>query len=240
MTRAVFSAIRPALARVICSDIDSAGSAFVVHEEGYLVTANHVISKIELQNGAIVSNYSTDISIELGGVTYAATIANDQTNPAPLVFDYSILKIDTDLQLTKLEIAPYADAFQGDDLLCAGYPLNFGELVVSKGIVSALVRHPSILNSLQMIDSIVTDSLMQFGSSGGPLIMVETSRVIGINTRKHSQSDAHSTLYEYVTNALPEDNVLRRLVECTYQYRHLGFHHANSMQYVMRDPAYPQ
>lgn len=240
MPRDAISAVRPAIGRIICRDINSTGTAFVVNESGYLVSANHVVSKMAFSNGSLVSNYSKDIQIEICGKAYDAAIVNDLSEPAPLVYDYVILKIEPDDDLSAIKIEPLSNISQGDDVICAGFPLDFDEMIVSKGIVSALVRHPSSSNSLQIVNSIVTDADMQFGTSGGPLLYADTGNVAGINTRKHNHMDDLQSLYFEAKQSLSETDYVRRLIESTLKFRHLGFHHANAIQYVTMDPAYPK
>lgn len=64
----------------------------------------------------------------------------------------------------------------GADVLAVGAPEGFS-WTVSKGIVSA-IRDAGGLRIIQ------TDAPINRGNSGGPLILIESGRVIGVNTLK--------------------------------------------------------
>ena len=132
------------------------GSAFVMTEDGYVVTNSHVLSGVR---GAYVGT-------RYGSEEYA-----------PVVADYS----DVDLALLKLPgNGPYsfvdfgrsAALALGGDLIILGYPLEGETLTVTRGVLSA--RRPGWLQ---------TDATANPGNSGGPALN-ERGQVIGVVTAK--------------------------------------------------------
>ena len=139
------------------------GSGFVISDDGYIVTNNHVIEGAD------------EILIEFfpGG---------DEGVPAELVgtdpnTDIAVLKVD----LEGLEYVEFGDsnavgARVGDWVMAMGNPLGQG-FSVSAGIVSA--RNRSLQGTYD--DYIQTDAAINRGNSGGPLFNMD-GEVVGVNT----------------------------------------------------------
>ncbi len=142
----------------------SLGSGFLVNEQGYILTNAHVISN------------AVDIRVVLSEELkeYPARIIGIDR-----LSDTALIKIDPDFIPTVLPFGD-SDALQmGEVVLAMGNPLGFQHSVTS-GLISAKERvspHPKdrFVNYLQ------TDSAINPGSSGGPLINLH-GEVIGINT----------------------------------------------------------
>ncbi|MEX3014577.1 Do family serine endopeptidase [Gymnodinialimonas hymeniacidonis] len=136
------------------------GSGFVISEDGYLVTNNHVIEgadeiMIEFRNG-------TELPAELIG-----------TDPTT---DIALLKVESDEPLPFVEFGVSADHRVGEWVMVMGNPLGQG-FSVSVGVISAFGR--SLQGSYD--DFIQTDAAINQGNSGGPLFNLE-GEVIGVNT----------------------------------------------------------
>ena len=136
------------------------GSGFVISDDGYIVTNNHVIQGAD------------EISVEFftGGTMDAKLIGTDPNT------DLALLKVDTDRTLS---FVPWGDsdaARVGDWVMAMGNPLGQG-FSVSAGIVSA--RGRALSGSYD--DYIQTDAAINRGNSGGPLFNLD-GEVIGINT----------------------------------------------------------
>ncbi len=136
------------------------GSGFVISEDGYLVTNNHVIEgadeiMIEFRNG-------TELPAELIG-----------TDPTT---DIALLKVESDVPLPFVEFGVSADHRVGEWVMVMGNPLGQG-FSVSVGVISAFGR--SLQGSYD--DFIQTDAAINQGNSGGPLFNLE-GEVIGVNT----------------------------------------------------------
>jgi serine protease Do len=140
----------------------SLGSGFVINDEGYVLTNNHVVKD------------ATDIKVRLtDGREFEAKLVG--RDPAT---DVALIR----LQNVKGKLPTVAlgdsDALeQGDFVLAIGSPLGFRESVTF-GIVSAKDRQ---LTGSAFDDFLQTDAAINQGNSGGPLFNMK-GEVVGINT----------------------------------------------------------
>ncbi|MDT0682347.1 DegQ family serine endoprotease [Roseicyclus sp. F158] len=135
------------------------GSGFVISEDGYIVTNNHVIEQAD------------EINIEFfSGDELPAEVVGTDPNT-----DLALLKVDAE-SLPHVPWGDSDDARVGDWVLAMGNPLGQG-FSVSAGIVSA--RGRALSGSYD--DYIQTDAAINRGNSGGPLFNLD-GEVIGINT----------------------------------------------------------
>lgn len=216
---------------VKCPDFNSAGTGFFVTEDGHFVTNIHVISNIYLSDGYPNIEYSDDLYIDINGRLVSAQLVTDKGNIHSIVHDYAILTVDGVNDFETIDIAPNLDGVQqGDRVICLGYPLDIDNLVVTKGLVSALIRSPSHHSELHHINTILTDALVQFGNSGGPMFHIKTGNVIGVNTRKHDWSTRlREKIKEYTRNKKEEIKNISRYLLKRY---HIGLNHAVSTEYI--------
>ncbi|MGR3662068.1 MAG: Do family serine endopeptidase [Paracoccaceae bacterium] len=136
------------------------GSGFVISEDGYIVTNNHVIDGAD------------EIMIEFfSGVELPATLVG--TDPKT---DIALLKVESDTTLPFVAFGDSDIMRVGDWVLAVGNPLGQG-FSVSAGIVSA--RNRALSGSYD--DFIQTDAAINRGNSGGPLFNID-GEVIGVNT----------------------------------------------------------
>jgi serine protease Do len=137
------------------------GSGFVISEDGYVVTNNHVIEGAD------------EILIEFfSGEELPATIVGTDPNT-----DIALLKVDaTGLPFVEFGDSNGMGARVGDWVMAMGNPLGQG-FSVSAGIISA--RDRSLSGTYD--DYIQTDAAINRGNSGGPLFNME-GQVIGVNT----------------------------------------------------------
>ena len=136
------------------------GSGFVVSEDGYVVTNNHVIEGAD------------EILVEFPDLTeYSAKVVGIDKN-----IDIALLKIEADKPLTFVKFGDSDLARVGDWVMAIGNPLGQG-FSVSAGIISA--RNRTLSGSYD--DYIQTDAAINRGNSGGPLFNMDGS-VIGVNT----------------------------------------------------------
>lgn len=136
------------------------GSGFVISEDGYIVTNNHVIEGAD------------EILIEFfdGSEVPADVIGTDPNT------DIALLKIDSE---EALPFVPFGDSDivrVGDWVMAVGNPLGQG-FSVSAGIVSA--RNRALSGTYD--DYIQTDAAINRGNSGGPLFNMD-GEVVGVNT----------------------------------------------------------
>ncbi len=136
------------------------GSGFVISEDGFVVTNNHVIDKAD------------EIKVEFfSGVELDATVIG--TDPKT---DIALLKVESDEPLPFVNFGDSDAALVGDWVLAMGNPLGQG-FSISAGIVSA--RNRALSGSYD--DYIQTDAAINRGNSGGPLFNMDGD-VVGVNT----------------------------------------------------------
>ncbi|MBT3367809.1 MAG: trypsin-like serine protease [Nitrospina sp.] len=142
----------------------SLGSGFLINREGYILTNAHVISN------------SVNIRVVLaeGKKEYPAKIIGIDR-----LTDTALIKIEPDFIPT---ILPFGDSDKlkmGEVVLAMGNPLGFQHSVTS-GLISAKERVAPHAGD-RYVNFLQTDSAINPGSSGGPLINLY-GEVVGINT----------------------------------------------------------
>jgi len=158
----------------------SSGSGVIIDPDGYIVTNAHVLS------GADHAQVILPASALPGGRQDGAP-GLGRTLPAQVVgvdaeTDLALLRVP-ETGLPFLELNPTQPIYQGQLVLAFGSPMGL-EDSVSLGIVSSRARQ---FAPEDMIAYIQTDTPINPGSSGGPLVDT-AGRVVGINTLFLSQS----------------------------------------------------
>ena len=148
------------------------GSGFIVSEDGYVVTNQHVIEgadKIEIS----INGREDPVEAEVAWSDFS--------------LDLAILNIDTeelDQELSPLEMGDSNKIRPGDWAIAIGNPLGF-EHTVTVGVISALGRPIQIPTDDRQVRTyqnlIQLDAAINPGNSGGPLLNNQ-GKVIGINT----------------------------------------------------------
>ncbi|MEE2677732.1 MAG: DegQ family serine endoprotease [Myxococcota bacterium] len=141
--------------------VPSLGSGFVISEDGYIVTNNHVIENVD----SIQVLFRDEREFE------AEVIGRDPKT------DLALLRIETDDKLFALPLGDSESVRPGEWVVAIGNPYGL-EHTVTAGIVSAKHR---IIGQGSYDDFIQTDAAINPGNSGGPLINLR-GEVIGINT----------------------------------------------------------
>jgi len=167
------------------------GSGVLVSEDGYILTNNHVISRVQ------------NISVGLwdGRFATAQVVGSDPET------DLAVLKID----LTGLPAAPLSEETNvrvGDVVLAIGNAFGLSH-TVTMGIISATGRND--LRSVLYEDFIQTDAAINAGNSGGALINYR-GEVIGINTRNLGQMQGAQNIGFAIPIAMAKD-VMQQIVE---------------------------
>jgi serine protease Do len=140
---------------------EALGSGFVISEDGYIVTNNHVIEGAD------------EITIEFfGGKKLPAKLVG--TDPKT---DIALLKVEAGEPLPFVSFGNSDLMRVGDWVMAMGNPLGQG-FSVSAGIVSARGRE---LNPGAYDNYIQTDASINKGNSGGPLFNMD-GQVVGVNT----------------------------------------------------------
>ncbi len=231
---------KSATGKVICADVGKTGSGFFINDRGFFITNNHVVTRMNIdETGAIRLDYSRQIFIEIAGNTYRASLVIDENSDRPVVYDYAILRLNI-APNAYFDIANLSEISQGEEVIAIGYPLDFDEPIVSSGIISAIISRPSHINALHRIRTFLTDTLITYGNSGGPLVRALDGRVIGITTMPHEiRDEARERLLRYINlpgiEAMPP---IRDLIEFVLRYLTIGFNYAISIEYPMSDPVF--
>lgn len=164
------------------------GSGFIITDDGYILTNNHVVANA---NGIFVTLTS--------GKEYKAEIIGTDSRT-----DIALIKIDAK-GLKPLEIGDSTTLKKGQWVLAIGSPFGLDSTVTS-GIVSAINRDTG-----DYLPFIQTDVPVNPGNSGGPLINLD-GEVVGVNSQIVSQSGG----YMGISLAIPIDeamNVVDQLKE---------------------------
>lgn len=226
---------------VECPDIGVKGSAFFVNDGGYLVTNNHVVAEPRTEDSVLIFQYSQRISVVVAGKGYRAVMVSSTDSLQPSVYDYAILRVEGISEGPHLRVGDPSVVRPGDQVICLGFPLDFESVIATTGIVSALVRRPSPINALHLMRTFVTDAVVQFGNSGGPMVHVESGTVVGINTLRHELPDALTQRLESWSShpSAADFPLVRDLVDFTLKYTYVGLNVAVSVEHAKADPAWP-
>jgi len=167
------------------------GSGVLVSEDGYILTNNHVISRVQ------------NISVGLwdGRFATAQVVGSDPET------DLAVLKIE----LNGLPAAPLAEDANvrvGDVVLAIGNAFGLSH-TVTMGIISATGRND--LRAVLYEDFIQTDAAINAGNSGGALINYR-GEVIGINTRNLGQMQGAQNIGFAIPIVMAKD-VMQQIVE---------------------------
>lgn len=139
----------------------SLGSGFVVSNDGYILTNNHVVADADEIQVTFTENEKYEAKI----------IGRDEKT------DIALIKIDVDKRLTAVKLGDSDKLRIGDWVVAIGNPFGLGNTVTA-GIVSAKGR---IIGAGPYDNFIQTDASINPGNSGGPLFNLE-GEVVGINT----------------------------------------------------------
>ena len=139
----------------------SLGSGFIISNDGYIFTNNHVVEQAD------------KILVKISdGKEYEAKVIGTDANT-----DIALIKIKPDNSLPVAEIGDSEKVRVGEWVIAIGNPFGL-EATVTAGIVSAKGR---VIGAGPYDNFIQTDASINPGNSGGPLFNME-GKVIGINT----------------------------------------------------------
>ena len=171
----------------------SMGSGFIVSEDGYVLTNNHVIDGAD------------EIIIRLSDRReLTATLVGADARS-----DLALLKIEAE-DLPVVEIGKSENLKAGEWVFAIGSPFGF-DYTVTAGIVSAVGRS---LPSENYVPFIQTDVAINPGNSGGPLFNLD-GEVVGINSQIYTRSGG----FMGVSFAIPVDVAM----EVVNQLKDKGF-----------------
>ena len=173
---------RPSMPRENTRPVVSTGSGFIISEDGYLLTNNHVVEDAD------------EIKVSLGDRReYSAEIIGADPRS-----DVALLKIEAE-NLPILKIGKSKNLRVGEWVVAIGSPFQL-RFSVTSGIVSAKGRSIPNGSDSTYVPFIQTDVAINPGNSGGPLFNLE-GEVIGINSQIYTRSGG----YMGVSFAIPID-----------------------------------
>ena len=166
----------------------SLGSGFIISQDGYVITNNHVVENAD----------EIIVGLKDRRELVAKLVGTDKRS------DIALLKIEGK-NLPTLKLGDSSKLKAGEWVLAIGSPFGFNHSVTA-GIVSAIGRS---LPNENYIPFIQTDVAINPGNSGGPLFNLE-GEVIGVNSQIYSRTGGFMGL----SFAVPMDvvvNVYRQL-----------------------------
>ena len=160
--------------RVYQQEVKGLGSGFVISDDGYIVTNDHVAG-----NAAEIT-----IAFPDGSQMPAELVGSDPET------DIALLKVEPTRRLPYLAFEERGDAVVGEWAIALGNPFGLfeaAEPTVTVGVVSAIGRDFPAQQGRIFRDMIQTDAAINSGNSGGPLVNA-LGRVIGVNTFIYSRT----------------------------------------------------
>jgi 2-alkenal reductase len=188
----------------------SSGSGFVIDQEGYVVTNNHVVENAD----------ALQVTFFDGSVTRDAEVVGRDAYS-----DLAVVKVEVPSdRLRPLELGDSDTLQVGQRVIAIGNPFGL-QGTMTAGVVSAVGRTltSQILEggAFSNPEIIQTDASINPGNSGGPLLD-SRGRVVGVNTAIRSATGVNAG----VGFAVPV-NTVKRIVpdlieEGAYEYPYLG------------------
>ncbi len=147
------------------------GSGFIITDDGYIITNNHVI----VDAVADGDGDGVQVTLQDGRSSQAVVVGR---SPA---YDLAVLDVELS-DLTPLALGDSDEVVVGDPVVAVGSPLGLDGTVTS-GIVSAVDRPVTAggQGEVSFINAIQTDAAINPGNSGGPLLDA-AGRVVGVNS----------------------------------------------------------
>ena len=161
------------------------GSGVIVSQDGYILTANHVVSGAD------------EVMIGLGTDLRKYKTKKVGTDPGT---DMALLKIE-EKNLPAITFADSEKARAGDIVLAIGNPFGLRQ-TVTMGIISAVGRGG--MGIVDYENFIQTDAAINMGNSGGALVDTE-GRLLGINTAIFSRSGGNQGIGFAIPASLARD-----------------------------------
>ncbi len=187
------------------------GTGFVISEDGYIVTNNHVVEGSEA-----LQVYLSD------GTPVDATLVG-----ADLFTDLAVVKVDRQME-TVVAFGDSTALRPGQEVVAIGSALGDFTNTVTQGVVSALGRKLSGGGGPQLENMIQHDAAINPGNSGGPLFNL-SGEVIGVNTAVVRQAAPgvsaeglgfaipSSTVQEIIAQLIESGTVVRPYLGITYE-----------------------
>lgn len=155
----------------------SSGTAFILTADGLAVTNKHVVSDLEAEYVAVLTD-GRELSVEV--------LARDTHN------DIALLRLEGEEDFATLEFADSELVEIGEPVLAIGNALGEYSNTTTAGIISAKDRQIFASSSngggSSLVHLLQTDAAINPGNSGGPLVDLD-GKVVGMNTAIDSQAE---------------------------------------------------
>ncbi|MGH9804667.1 MAG: S1C family serine protease [Candidatus Acidiferrales bacterium] len=145
--------------------VEGTGSGFIVNRDGTIITNYHVVANA--QQVQITLSDRSSFPARVVGVDPISDLAVLRINPGQRKLPVLALGDSSRLQV-------------GQKVLAIGNPFGF-QGTLTTGVISALERTISTQSGALLDEAIQTDTAINRGNSGGPLLDSQ-GRVIGVNT----------------------------------------------------------
>ncbi|MFA0809950.1 DegQ family serine endoprotease [Microbulbifer epialgicus] len=168
--------------------VASMGSGFIISEDGYIVTNNHVVNGADQVKVTLTDRREYE----------AEVIGKDERS------DLALLKIDAE-DLSAVRWGDSEELQVGEWVVAIGSPFGL-DYSASAGIVSAMGRSIPNESRENYVPFIQTDVAINPGNSGGPLFNLD-GEVIGINSQIYTRSGGSIGLSFAIPASLAQDVV---------------------------------
>lgn len=174
---ALYERVGPGVASIAVSSggRTGTGSGFVLDDEGYILTNDHVVGD------------ARTVRVRFGeGDPITAKVTG--TDPST---DLAVVKVDpSGQQLTPLSLGSSKDLKVGQPAVAIGSPFGL-DGTLTTGVISAIGRSITAPNNFTIDNVVQTDAAINPGNSGGPLLDA-SGQVIGINAQIATSTQANS------------------------------------------------
>jgi serine protease Do len=160
----------------------SLGSGFIISNDGYILTNNHVVDHAD----------TVTVRLQDRRTLTAKVVGTDPT------YDIALLKVNAGGSLPAVSIGDSKLLKPGQWVLAIGSPFGF-DYTVTQGIVSAVGRNLGGRDQ-PSTSFIQTDVPINRGNSGGPLFNLQ-GQVVGINSQIYSDTGG----YQGIAFSIPID-----------------------------------
>lgn len=167
----------------------SLGSGVIIDPQGYVVTNDHVVEGSE----------SLSVIMASGDKKDAELMGTDAFS------DLAVLHIEGD-NFPAAELGDSSQLQPGERVIAIGSALGDFRNTVTSGVISGLERSIAVDESFALEGLIQTDTAINHGNSGGPLVNLQ-GQVIGINTLIIRGDNYSRDAAEGLGFAIPSDTV---------------------------------
>ncbi len=183
-------------------EAQSLGSGFLISDDGYVVTNNHVVAPAQGARGVTVDSITVTLT---NRKEYSAKLIGRDP-----ISDLALLKIEA----KGLPFVKFGDSERtrvGDWIIAIGNPFGIGSTVTA-GIVSALHRATGQGGAYDRF--IQTDAAINQGNSGGPMFDLN-GNVIGINSQIFAGQSGGNIGIGFAIPAVEAKPVIDKLMQGT-------------------------